>query len=487
MRLRFDHRALLALILLLALLVRVVPLTYSHFWDEAVFLQDARVIADGRTNYDEFFERPPLLSIVYALGFKLWDDVYVANVMQGLFTTLAVLFAFLYVRRTFGLVAGLCAAFLLAFAPYFVETSHELMTDMPAVTLMLAAMWLFDARATPCALLGGVACGLAVETRFTCLFLAGYFVLEVAWSRRKFPRLVLLGIGATATLVPYLVWLKISYGSFFYPFVLASRIVHEWTAPVPASFYLEGVRGILPPSLWAAIALAVALLVRSGLADARGTAAAAPAARIDADEQLRREITLLVWGGAFFAYMLSIPHKEIRYLLPLVIPAVVLGAVGIARLWQWLARQPTPVRMAGVLLAVLVAVADYGAPLQALAGPAVDRSESPEVQIALYLREHSTPADTIYAAHNFPVLAFYSGRRTVSLLPIQQDFASQRCALMSQPGFFVYFLPEHIGEIHARDPALKPDRAFLATHPDFVPVQDFPTATVYRYRPQCAH
>ncbi len=40
-----------------------------------------------------------------------------------------------------------------------------------------------------------------------------------------------------------------------------------------------------------------------------------------------------------------------------------------------------------------------------------------EVQIAQYLREHSTPADTVYAAHNFPVLAFYSERRTVSLLP----------------------------------------------------------------------
>jgi 4-amino-4-deoxy-L-arabinose transferase-like glycosyltransferase len=451
----------------------VLPLTYSHFWDETVFLQDAKVLADGRTNYDEFFERPPLLSMVYAAGFTLWDNVYVANIMQGLFTALAVLLAFAYVRATFGVLAGVCAAFLLAFAPYFVETSHELLTDMPAVTLMLAAMWLFDKSAARYALLAGVGYALAVETRFTSLFLLLYFLLEVAWAPRSFPRLVLLGIGAAATLAPYLVWLKGRYGSFFYPFVLARRIVHEWTAPVPASFYFEGVRGILPPSLWAAIALAVVLLVRSGLTQARSA------------QQTRRQITLLLWGGAFFAYMLSIPHKEIRYLLPLAIPAVVLGGVGVAQLWQWLARQASPLRTAGLLVGALVAAVDYGSPLRALAGPPVDRSESPEVQIALYLRRYSTPADTIYAAHNFPVLAFYSGRRTVSLLPIQEDFQHQECELMSKPGLFVYFLPEYIGEIHARNPDLQPDRAFLAAHTNFTPVRDFTTATVYRYAPRC--
>lgn len=59
----------------------------------------------------------------------------------------------------------------------------------------------------------------------------------------------------------------------------------------------------------------------------------------DSGEQTRCQITILIWGGALFAYTLSSPHKEIHYLLPLAIPA-------------------------------------------------------PEVQIAEYLREHATPADT---------------------------------------------------------------------------------------------
>ena len=152
---RLNYSFLLAVILLLALLVRTVPLTYSHFWDETVFLQHARVILDGRTNFDEFFSRPPLLSVLYALGFAIWDNVYVANLVQGVATTLGVLFAFLYVRGAFGRSAAFFSAFLFAFTPYFVDASHELLTDMPALALMLAAIWLFDKPGPRLALLAG--------------------------------------------------------------------------------------------------------------------------------------------------------------------------------------------------------------------------------------------------------------------------------------------------------------------------------------------
>src|SRR5438132_9963553 len=110
-------------------MVRAVPLTYSHFWDETVFLQHAGVIVDGRSNYQEFFHRPPLLSVLYALGFALWDNIYVANIVQAIVTTLAVLFDFLYVRSAFGVASGIAAAFLFVFTLYLVDTSHALLKD----------------------------------------------------------------------------------------------------------------------------------------------------------------------------------------------------------------------------------------------------------------------------------------------------------------------------------------------------------------------
>src|SRR6266478_7678943 len=93
-----------------------------------------------------------------------------------------------------------------------------------------------------------------------------------------------------------------------------------------------------------------------------------------------------------------------------------------------------------------------------LADPFTDRSEWPEVQIARYLREHSTPADTVYAVHNFPVLAFYSERKTVSLLPIQEHFEQAWRNAMREPGYFVAYEPAGIIETHAKNPEFKPDR-----------------------------
>src|SRR5439155_5599341 len=203
-----SRRALcfvLAFVLLLAVLVRTVPLTYSHFWDETVFLQHAKVIFDGRTNYEEFHHRPPLLSFLYALGFAIWDNVYVANLVQGVVTTLAVVFAFLYARRGFGLAVALFSAFLFAFTPYFVEASHELLTDIPALTLMLASMWLFDKPGARYAFLSGVIYALAIQTRFTSLFLIVYFALDTILSPKKIRNVAFLHAGAAVAISPYLV------------------------------------------------------------------------------------------------------------------------------------------------------------------------------------------------------------------------------------------------------------------------------------------
>lgn len=465
-------------------MIRILPLTYSHFWDEAVFLQDAKVILDGRDNYDEFFERPPLLSIMYALAFSVWNDVYVANFLQGLFSALAVLFAFLYTRKTFGLVPGVCAAFVLAFGPYFVGISHQLMTDMPAVTLMLAAMWLFDLPGVRSALLAGVVWALAVEMRFTALFLFLYFLLEVGFSIGKLRRLLLLGAGTAVTLAPYLIWLKSKYGSFLQPFVHADRIVREWTAPIPASFYFDGIRGIFPLTLWIALMIGVAVLARHWfMASRRIHDAEDSSGTPDSFHDVKRQTLLLIWGAAFLAYMLSIPHKEVRYLLPLAIPAVVVGGSGIAYALKWLQRQALPLQVAGVIFGGVLAAADYGPSMLRLAGPFTDHSQSPEVQIGRYLRERSSASDTIYAAHNFPVLAFYSERHTVSLLPIQESFDAEWRRFMSQPGYFVYFQPEQVGEIHAPNPDLQPDREFIAAHHEFEEVRSLPTAIIYRYTP----
>ena len=471
--------AMVAVILVVAIAIRILPLTYSHFWDETVFLQHARIIVDGRTNYDEFFHRPPLLPFLYAAGFLLWDSVYMANIVQGLVSGLAVLFAFLYVRGRFGNGAGLAAAALFAFAPYGVARSHELLTDEPAIALMLACAWLFDQPRTRFALATGVVFALAVAMRFTCIFFVFYLMLDALVPPRKLRQLFLAGCSAAATIAPYLLWNYERFGSMLFPFKLASRIVHEWTAPVPAVFYWHALGELLPPTAWLAFAFGL-------WAVAARPSRARQSARLDARERAARAQRCAVWvawGGAFLAYMLAIPHKEVRYLLPLTIPVLVLAAAGLAAAATRVRALPAWPRLCVLAIAGVLAVIDFGTAFEPLTRPPVDATRSSEVEIADYVRGRAQPTDTLYAAHNFPVFAFYSGLRTVSLLPIQDTFATDWKTEMTRPGFLVYSHPERMGEIHATNPALKPDRAFLESHREFSVERVFPTATVYRYVP----
>ena len=476
---------------MLALLIRTVPLTYSHFWDETVFLQNAKVILDGRSNYDELSYRPPFLPLLYALGFAIWDHVYVANLVQGIVSTLTVVFVFLFVRPVFGVAAAVFSSLLCAFTPYFVGASHQLLTDAPAAGLMLAAMWLFDKPGARYACLAGIVYALAVQTRFTSLFLIVYFVLDTAFSPGKFRNLTILLAAAAAAMIPYLAWAQSRFGSFYFPFAHARRIVTEWTAPVPAGFYWDALVQVFPPSLWAFFGAGVLLPVARWAMSRRAGEPHRPWIVFAAmSEQGKRRAVLLLWGAAFLVYMLSIPHKEVRYLLPLGIPVMIVAALGLADLVRWCARQASLIKIAGVLLGVGIVAMDYAPSLQkltrpwldrSLVEPWVDRSEWEAVQIGRYLRENAAPGDTIYAAHNFPVFAYYSERRTVSLLEIQGNFDQMWHAVMNRPGYLVYYLPAGIKETHAVFPAFKPDREFIENRPEFRLVRAFPNALVYRY------
>jgi len=201
------------------------------------------------------------------------------------------------------------------------------------------------------------------------------------------------------------------------------------------------------------------------------------------NHRTERVLALLVWGAAFFVYMLRIPHKEVRYLLPLAIPVVIVSALGAAQIGRWLARRAMPFKAFGLLLAAAVAAVEFGPPFAKLTQPWIDASETQTVQVARYIRAISTPADTLYAAHEFPVLAFYSERNTKSLLPIQDDFEKTWRDWMTNPGYLVYYLPSGIKETHSKNPSFKPNPSFMDTHPNFRIVREFPEAIVYRYDP----
>jgi hypothetical protein len=202
-------------------------------------------------------------------------------------------------------------------------------------------------------------------------------------------------------------------------------MVTEWTSPVPPAFYWDALGTVFPSSIWPLAALGLLVPFVRTFAARPATGIGPPVATdVAPADAFRREAVLLTWGLAFLAYMLSIRHKEVRYLLPLVIPVAILAGVGLAEITRWIARKSPAVRAAGVLLLASGAVIQYGSPLQKLAEPWADpsrvelwvgRSTWEAVQIGSYLKRVSTPADTVYAVHNFPVLAFCSGQDCLAI------------------------------------------------------------------------
>ena len=190
---------LLFLLVAAAFQVRIWGISKTHFWDEMVYLQNAQVICCGKINYSELDYRPPLLSLIYAGVFLLWHRIYAACIVTAFLNALGPFFLYLAGRLLVGRLPAAIAALLLAFSPFFVgifpygfasdDTGNSLLTDSPALTLVLLAFWLLlralDRQSIPRFAWAGLALALSILMRFGSLPSVGMlFLLSLAAKRR---------------------------------------------------------------------------------------------------------------------------------------------------------------------------------------------------------------------------------------------------------------------------------------------------------------
>jgi hypothetical protein len=260
--------------------------------------------------------------------------------------------------------------------------------------------------------------------------------------------------GGLLTLAPYFVWAQAEYGSFLFPFTLSRRIIMEFSPYTPPSVLVHGLIETFPA------------LVLAGF----GLAAVRLAFRRD-----RSQICLLAWGALFFANAMTITHKEVRYILPVAIAIIPLSAIAWVQLWDVLRTRHRRLGSAAIAAFFLVAAVELAPTGRRFALPLVDEFATESLRVARYLVEVSKPDETIYAINDFPVLAFYSARRTVSLMPWQAEFPDNWHTVMTRPGFYVYYEQDE-------NTGLLPNRRFLDAASEFEPVKKFESVVVFRYR-----
>lgn len=212
---------------LLALLLRGLHfsrLGLSHY-DEGVYALSAIGIADPEAPFQLFpgEERfsPPVYFTLAGLVARIFSvgadtGAIALNVVLG---SVCVLALALVARRWFGDAAGLAAGVLFASSEFHVALSRTALTDVAFSLAFLAALFVlteaFQRRSLPWALLGGLAVGLAWNTKYhgwLALGITGLALvpdLLAGWRARNGDPWRLLGLWAAAALVAgacYLPW-----------------------------------------------------------------------------------------------------------------------------------------------------------------------------------------------------------------------------------------------------------------------------------------
>ena len=459
-------------------LLRVWGLSRLHFWDEAVYLQDAEVICCGKINYSELGSRPPLLSLFFAVVFLVWHHVYAACIATALLNALGPVFLYFSGRMMAGRAAAVLASLLLAFSPYFVgvfplgfvsdDTGNSLLSDSPALTLLIVALLLFllalrhqtDLRfAWP-----GFVLGLAVLMRFGSLSSAGLLALLVLFADRWWRAALACGAGFMASIGPYLCWSRFHYGRFLATF--QSGWEHFAGPGESPLFYLEK---FVQMFSWITVVGLVLWVIHWIQRRWRHTDGGV-VENSWANEKGSLEVFLLSWAAGVFAFFSALHHKEPRYVMPIAAPVLLLAGIGFTAVLQSLKARA---RVAGSVLLAFALTYTFAPALQRFESPFIDDEVSEEMKVSDFLSK-SVPGDTVlYTNFNYPVFAYYTNlpvRRILKTGPALYDTLNH----LPGDGILIAYRPNDV--VH------EPQLNWLDSNPHFHRFHEFPSLVLYEYR-----
>jgi 4-amino-4-deoxy-L-arabinose transferase-like glycosyltransferase len=478
--------AFLTLLVAAAFLIRIWGLSKMHFWDENVYLQNAELICCGKSNYNEIDSRPPLLSILFAAAFLIWHSDYVAWVVTALLNALGSAFLFLGGRKIVGTMAAAIAAFLLAFAPFSAGvfrdsagqialdfSGHSLLSDCPALTLILLSFWLLlralEGQTDWRFAVAGFTLGLAVLMRFGSLSSVGLLALLVLAANRKWRAALACAVGFAASVGPYLCWSRLRYGGFLATFVDGWHNFGGFEEPY--SYYLAHSVAILS---WITL-LGLALWAGRFIWNSR-KAKFRDAESITREMFLGRDarqwqVFLCLWALVLLVFFSALSHKEPRYIFPALPPLLLLAGIGLGPLLT--AKRPVS-RLAGTALVVAACAYSIWPTHHRFDSGFVDRSVSEEMTVSEFLARSVPPSTVLYTNFNYPDFAYYTNFQ-VRALP--EDGGDLQDSLENLPSDGVLIAYRQDDE----DAPAEPDPAWLKSNPHYRQLQEFPSLVLYEY------
>lgn len=426
-------------IFMAALLVRVYPIEHYHGWDESSYLQHAERIAFGKSNYDEFAYRPPLLPILIAGAMVLWHTPVVASLLVALLSASVTIALFLLGRKVHSPEAGLAAALMAAVHPVLVRTGHLILTDAVAAAILAFALLAALDRRWWAALLAGLLAGAGAMTKFTGLaavVILGCFML---WQDRVPPRrnTLLYAAGAAAVIGPYLAWAYVRYGSPLSTLMRAQGILPQ-AGPGPLFYFTL-----------------ITLPMAAGLL-------------LFIWRPRRSEFTALglAWVLGIGGYLTLLEHKELRFALLALTPLFIFAGIGLSELLRLLRRHR---RLAAAGIAILI-IASSPSAFARLDEPPVNRWVPPPVDIAQHIVAQGTPDLPVYVTSDYPTYGYYTTNKIVVI--DGPRFLEGYPRIMPREGYLVI----------NKDRAVPPTTQWADARPELRRIAENDLVVLYKYR-----
>jgi 4-amino-4-deoxy-L-arabinose transferase-like glycosyltransferase len=442
--------------------IYLIPIRIAHWWDETVYLQNAEVLFSGRTNYDEFSFRPPLLSILFFLIFFIKHSPISASVLTAALSVLAPIFTFLIGKKIYGLKTGAIAGAIFAFSPFTISNSNYLLTDVPVVSLLAISFYFLLFRERKKFLFfSGAFLSLAILMKFTALILGAVFLFYFFIKRFNLKEIVLFATGFFLILLPYLLWAQIKFGFFLYPFIKGSSMVAGESEGI--FFYIENFSQAFTILSIFGLVVWFSNFVYNQISKRK----------LFFKSEDKHEIVLFFWIVFFLAYISYIPHKELRYIFPMSMPVVILASKGIVSIFNRF-KKPFNIFIIILLFGQLFWFTfasfpkDFFEKIQI-----IDYTENEVMKASKYIINKLDYNGTIYANHNWPVFAYYTELKTIPLWPYTSLFYEEYTSLMREKGLLI--VEKGIDKY--------PRKEWLDKNPDFRFVSEEGIFYFYEYLP----
>lgn len=443
------------LLLVVPFFLRLLPLRNAHYWDETVYLQHSEIMFSGRDNYSELNFRPPMMSILFFFGYLIWHDALMAHIIISLIGVIGIYFMYILGKELYNDRVGLIAALTLAYAPFIFYISHFLLTDSVALNFLIIALYFFVRQKRFDFVLAGLFLAVAFLTRFTSLSIVILFCLLFIFKKVKFLYLFKTLVLSLIFVSPYLIYSHIITGSFLFPYIYSNSVVQDYN--VSMFYYLVRLPYVLYLSIIGIVAYFVSLSKKKGDG---------------------YDYAFLIWAVFYFLYMTKTPHKELRYIVPVVIPFFLLSAKGF---FDWFIlkinrRYLVFLLFFSILLFVSVVggikVADFHLPLLS-----TDKTEA--MVVAEWMAENLDNESVIFTNAEHPVLSYYSGLTVSALYPRDESVYDIIYTKMRDDGYFLY-KDNHIR--WGSDSLVHPNKEFLDNDLHFTYVKQFTNYHLYSYQ-----